>query len=222
MIAQHQYPLHLKQMYPVVVRITGLISIVLVTLFMLVFPKSAPKKVSLGTVDHIVIEQVDIPETRQITRPPPPARPSVPIESESEDIADDLTIEETTLENFEAWDAAPPPPAPEGPQVRFVRFIPYDEPPVPIGGYAAIQRNVEYPEIAREAGIEGTVIIQAFVDKKGRVTQTVVLSGLPNTGLNEAAMDAIRKTRFKPAKQRDRAVGVWISIPVNFKLRTNS
>ncbi len=219
MVTQHRYPLHLKQMYPVVVRITGLISIALVTLFMLIFPKSLPKNVSLGTADQIVIEQVDIPETRQITRPPPPARPSVPIESESEDIADDLTIEETTLENFEAWDEAPPPPAPEGPQVR---FIPYDEPPEPIGGYAAIQRNVEYPEIAREAGIEGTVIIQAFVDKRGRVTQTVVLSGLPNTGLNEAAMEAIRKTRFKPAKQRDRAVGVWISIPVNFKLRTNS
>ena len=38
-------------------------------------------------------------------------------------------------------------------------------------------------------------------------------------GLNEAAMEAIRRTRFHPAKQRERAVGVWISIPVNFKLK---
>jgi protein TonB len=46
-----------------------------------------------------------------------------------------------------------------------------------------------------------------------------VLQGIPNTGLNEAAMAAIKKTRFKPAQQRDRPVGVYISIPVNFKLK---
>ena len=81
-------------------------------------------------------------------------------------------------------------------------------------------RNIIYPEIAQEAGIEGTVVIQAFVDKKGKVTDTVVLKGIPNTGLDEAAITAIRKTKFKPAKQRDRDVGVWISIPVYFRLKS--
>jgi protein TonB len=95
-----------------------------------------------------------------------------------------------------------------------VRFIPYDEPPKPLTPI-----NPEYPEIAQEAGIEGTVIIQVFVDEKGRVKETIVLKGIPNTGLDEAAIEAIRKTRFKPAKQRERPVGVWISIPVNFKLQ---
>ncbi len=73
--------------------------------------------------------------------------------------------------------------------------------------------------MAQQAGIEGSVIVQAFVDAKGRVTETVILKGIPNTGLNEAAAEAIRRTRFHPAKQRDRPVGVWISIPVNFKLK---
>ena len=123
-------------------------------------------------------------------------------------------MDDFEFDDFEAWDAPPPPP--EGPRVK---FIPYDDPPEPIGGYAAIQRNVQYPEIAQEAGIEGTVIVQAFINKSGKVTDAVILKGIPNTGLDEAAMDAIRKTRFRPAKQRDRAVGVWISIPVNFKLR---
>jgi len=77
----------------------------------------------------------------------------------------------------------------------------------------------KYPEIAKEAGIEGTVIVQAFVDKKGRVKETIILKGIPNTGLDEAAITAIRKTRFVPAKQRERAVGVWISIPVHFRLK---
>ena len=48
---------------------------------------------------------------------------------------------------------------------------------------------------------------------------TLVLKGIPNTGLDEAAVTAIKKTRFRPAKQRERAVGVWISIPVNFRLK---
>ena len=76
-----------------------------------------------------------------------------------------------------------------------------------------------YPEIAQEAGIEGVVVVQAVIDQKGRVKETIILKGIPNTGLDEAAMEAIRKTRFRPAKQRERSVGVWISIPVNFKLK---
>lgn len=102
---------------------------------------------------------------------------------------------------------------------KSLRFIHHDEPPIPIGGYAAIQRNIIYPEIAQEARIEGTVVISAFVDENGEVTELTVLKGVPGTGLDEAAMKAVRKTRFKPAKQGDRAIGVWISIPVNFQLK---
>ncbi len=162
----------------------------------------------LDEANQIIIEQIDIPQTQQLELPPPPARPSVPIESEDEDLADDLTIEETDLGSFEAWDAPPPP---EGPRVK---FIPYDDPPKPL-----TRIKPKYPEIAQEAGIEGTVIVQVFVDKKGRVKETIILKGIPNTGLDEAAIAAIRKTRFLPAKQRERAVGVWISIPVNFRLK---
>lgn len=207
----------LKFVNPIVVRVTGIIAIGIIVSGMLIVPRFVAEIVDLGTPDQIIITMDDIPQTQQFNRPPPPARPAIPVESESEDIAEDVTIEETDLDDFIAWDDAPPPPD-AGPRVK---FIPYDDPPVPIGGYGAIQRNVIYPDIAREAGIEGTVIIQAFVDDKGRVKDTVVLSGIPNTGLDEAAAEAIRKTRFKPAKQRERPVGVWISIPVNFKLRSS-
>jgi len=76
-----------------------------------------------------------------------------------------------------------------------------------------------YPEVAQEGGIEGVVVVQAFIDETGRVKETLILTGVPNSGLNEAAMESIRKTRFRPAKQREKPVGVWISIPVNFKLK---
>jgi len=162
------------------------------------------------------IESYEIPpETQQFEKPPPPARPSVPIESESEDVDEDLTIEETDLEEFQQMDEPPPPPE------NAVRIIAYDEPPEPAGGYAQIQKNVVYPEIAREAGIEGTVIVQAQIGKDGTVRATKILKGIPKTGLDEAAVDAIKRTTWKPAFQRDKPVTVWISIPVVFRLKSN-
>ena len=200
--------LSLKFKYPLIIRLATLFSIIILILTFLIYPRY------LGLLEledfelqEIIIE--NIPQTQQIEKPPPPARPSVPVESEDEDIADDLTIEETDLDSFEAWDAPPPPP--EGPRVK---FIPYDDPPQPLSSIKPV-----YPEIAQEAGIEGTVVVQVFVDKKGRVQDTLILKGIPNTGLDEAAVKAIKKTRFRPAKQRERAVGVWISIPVNFRLK---
>ena len=200
--------LSLKLRFPFIIRVTGLLSIILLISLFFVLPRFTGEGVQ-EHYDQIIIEQIDIPQTQQIERPPPPARPSIPIESEDEDLADDLTIEETDLSDFEAWDAPPPPPS--GTQVK---FIPYDDPPVPLTPI-----RPKYPEIAQEAGIEGTVFIQAFIDRQGRVIETTLIIGIPNTGLDEAAIEAIRKTRFRPARQRERAVGVWISIPVNFKLK---
>lgn len=199
----------IKFLYPLVVRITGLLGIVLLIAAFLIFPRFV-NTAEIEQEVQIVIEQIDIPETQQFDRPPPPSRPSVPVESESEDIADDITLDEFSLDEFESWDAPPPPP--EGPRVK---FIPYDDAPVPLSPI-----RPKYPEIAQEAGIEGTVVVQVFVDEKGRVKDTVILKGIPNTGLDEAAVEAIRNTRFKPAKQRERAVAVWISIPVNFRLKS--
>ena len=208
MISEHTSVSSIKFTYPVIIRLSTLFSIILLILTFLIYPRNLGL-IALEDVElqEIIIE--NIPQTQQIEKPPPPARPSVPVESEDEDIADDLTIEETDLDSFEAWDAPPPPP--EGPRVK---FIPYDDPPQPLSSIRPV-----YPEIAQEAGIEGTVVVQVFVDKKGRVQDTLVLKGIPNTGLDEAAVTAIKKTRFRPAKQRERAVGVWISIPVNFRLK---
>ena len=200
--------LSLKNQFQFIIRITGLFSVITLVLLFYFLPRFTTEILE-QEFNQIIIEQIDIPQTQQIERPPPPARPSIPIESEDEDLADDITIEETDLGDFEAWDAPPPPPS--GPQVR---FIPYDDPPFPLTPI-----RPKYPEIAQEAGIEGTVYIQAFIDVKGRVKELKVIKGIPNTGLDEAAIEAIRKTRFRPAKQRERPVGVYISIPVNFKLK---
>ena len=203
---RHTNPLKIK--YPIIIRLTTLIGIILVILNFLIFPRFI-NTLSFETVDQLIIENIDIPQTQQIDNTPPPARPSIPVPSDDEDIADDLTLDELDFDDFSNMDAPPPPPS--GPKVV---FIPYDDPPVAMTPIRPI-----YPEIAQEAGIEGVIVVQAFIDEKGRVKETQILKGVPNTGLDEAAMDAIRKTRFKPAKQRERSVGVWISIPVNFRLK---
>ena len=203
---RHTNPLKLK--YPIIIRLTTLIGIVLVILNFLIFPRFV-NTLSFETVDQLIIENIDIPQTQQIDNTPPPARPSIPVPSDDEDIADDLTLDELDFDDFSNMDAPPPPPS--GPKVV---FIPYDDPPVAMTPIRPV-----YPEIAQEAGIEGVIVVQAFIDEKGRVKETQILKGVPNTGLDEAAMNAIRKTRFKPAKQRERSVGVWISIPVNFRLK---
>ena len=198
----------LKAKYPIVIRLTSLMGIGLVILNFLVFPRFG-NSLEFDDVEQIIIENIDIPQTQQIDNTPPPARPSIPVPSDDEDIAEDLTLDELDFDDFSNLDAPPPPPS--GPKVV---FIPYDDPPVAMSPIRPV-----YPEIAQEAGIEGVVVVQAFIDEKGRVKETLILKGVPNTGLDEAAMEAIRKTRFRPAKQRERAVGVWISIPVNFKLK---
>ena len=198
----------LKEQYSTVTRIGAVLACLLGLLSFYGLQRFDPD-IDIESEGQIIIENIEIPETQQFETPPPPARPSIPIESEDEDLADDLTIEETDLDNFDAWDAPPPPPS--GPQFK---FIPYDDPPRPITPIKPV-----YPDIAQEAGIEGQVLIQCFIDKTGRVKETIVIKGVPNTGLNESAVAALRKTRFRPARQRENPVGVWVTIPINFKLQ---
>ena len=80
-------------------------------------------------------------------------------------------------------------------------------------------RNVIYPDIAIIAGIQGTVLVRVFVQADGKVSEATVVDGLDGTGLNEAAIEALKKTKFKPAKQRDVPIGVYISIPVRFSFK---
>lgn len=99
-------------------------------------------------------------------------------------------------------------------------LVAVDEMPEPIGGIAAIQRNIKYPEIARRAGIEGKVYILAYIDENGNVTKTTVLKGIGG-GCDEAAINAIKKVKFIPGRQGGKPVKVQVSIPVIFKLSDN-
>ena len=96
-------------------------------------------------------------------------------------------------------------------------FVAVEEQPVVLS-----QPSPRYPEIARKAGIEGKVWVKVLVDKNGNVKDAMVLkdSGT-NAGFEEAAVDAAKQSKWKPAMQNKQPVAVWVSYEIKFQLRGN-
>lgn len=96
-------------------------------------------------------------------------------------------------------------------------FVAVEESPQPIGGLAAIQNKIVYPIAAKRQGIQGKVLIQAIIDENGNVAKAKIIKGI-GSGCDEAALDAVKSSKFTPGKQRGRNVRVQIKIPIVFKL----
>ncbi|MGB8658501.1 MAG: TonB family protein [Candidatus Zixiibacteriota bacterium] len=94
-------------------------------------------------------------------------------------------------------------------------LVPYDESPVPLS-----EGEYEYPPLARQAGIEGTVWIKALVDKNGDVRDAFVFkpSGT-SLGFEEEAKQGAFKIKYKPAISNHQPVAVWVVYAVCFKLK---
>jgi protein TonB len=91
-------------------------------------------------------------------------------------------------------------------------FVPFDELPVLL----SVEPPV-YPEIVRDAGIDGTVMVQVLVGKDGKVKKAQAVEG-PEV-LHTAAVKAAKTALFKPALQGTSPVEVWVMIPVTFQLQ---
>jgi len=73
-----------------------------------------------------------------------------------------------------------------------------------------------YPDMAREASVDGTVLVQALVGKDGKVKDTKVVKSIPM--LDAAAVAAVKQWVFKPALSNNKPVAVWVAVPVRFTL----
>jgi protein TonB len=185
------------------------VTLIILILFLYSFKKFEAGYVLEKTVD-VKIETIEIPQTEQINRPPPPARPSIPIASEDEDIPDELTIDETEIDFSQPIDDAPPPPPEE--EEPIVEFYALSDKPEVIN-----RVEPTYPDLARKAGIEGMVVVKVLIGTKGDVEKVEVVKSHPM--LDDAAMAAAKLFKFKPGKQRDRFVKVWMTIPFTFRLK---
>jgi protein TonB len=193
--------------------------IITITLFIVAF-RFSPKEVKLSVdvfqpQDIIKIE--DIINTVQKPKiPNPPARPKI-IEASIEDITDDVELDNVDID-VDALLTQPPPPDPPKVVDEDAHFIWIEEMPQPIGGLKAMQEKVYYTEIAIRTGIEGTVVIEALIDKDGNVIDAIIFRDIGG-GLGESALNAVRVTKFNPGKQRGKPVKVKVTIPIQFVLK---
>lgn len=117
---------------------------------------------------------------------------------------ENIIIEAPEEENIVIEDDALPPPD---------AFVAYEIEPKPITPISP-----EYPELARKAGIEGTVWVKILIDKRGDVRDAQILRGI-GAGLDEAAIEALRNTKYTPAIQNNQPVAVWVAQRIIFNLR---
>ena len=80
------------------------------------------------------------------------------------------------------------------------------------------QAKPHYPEVARLAQVEGTVIVKVLVGVDGTVEQAAIVQGV-HPLLNNAALKAARQCVFVPGQQRQIKVRTWVAVPYNFRLR---
>jgi protein TonB len=88
-------------------------------------------------------------------------------------------------------------------------FVYYEDPPAPV-----TRVEPSYPEMAREAQIQGRVVLHVLVGKDGRVKNVKVMRSV--TMLDGAAVDAVKRWVFKPALSNNKPVAVWVEVPVDF------
>ncbi len=179
--------------------------------------------VDLGAVKDEFEDVMEIPPTEQPPPPPPkiqqPEIVEVPDEEEiEEEIEIDLDVEiteETQIEEM-VFEEAPEE------EVADEIFTVVEEQPTPQGGmqafYQYVQKNLKYPSQARRMGIEGKVFVQFVVGTDGSISEVQAIKGI-GAGCDEEAVRVLKGApKWKPGKQRGRAVKVRMVLPITFQL----
>ncbi|MBQ7751117.1 MAG: energy transducer TonB [Bacteroidales bacterium] len=180
-------------------------------------------------------EMADVEEMvaiQQETPPPPPETPNIPVLSDVIDIVDDeikvddvfQTLEDDASLGVDIVDYREEEVVEEEVEEEAIPFQLVEEKPSFNGGDANefskwVNSRLVYPEIAKENGVQGRVTLQFTVENDGRVTNVRVLRGVDESLDKEAVRVVSSSPKWKPGKQRDRAVKVTYTFPVIFQLR---
>ena len=180
---------------------------------------------------EILVEE-EIISTNMETPPPPPAAPKIPVLSDQIDIVDDeievnddlfMNLEDDSNMGVEIMEYVEVTEE-EVVEEEAIPFQLVEEKPSFQGGDANqfskwVNSRLQYPEIAKENGVQGRVTLQFTVEKDGTVTKVRVLRGVDPSLDKEAVRVVSMSPKWKPGKQRDRAVPVTYTFPVIFQLR---
>ena len=177
--------------------------------------------------EFIFEEEMDIQQTSQETPPPPPPPQVQEVEALNvvEDDKEVESIEVNTEDDKEVEVViAAPVEAPVEEEEEEVVFVVVESMPEFPGGQQALfkylSENVKYPVIAQENGIQGRVICQFVVNKDGSIVEVEVVRSGGDPSLDKEAIRVIKSMpKWKPGKQRGKAVRVKYTVPVNFKLQ---
>ncbi len=89
--------------------------------------------------------------------------------------------------------------------------------PKPVGGMAAVYKNLIYPESARESHLEGKVYLLVYVNSSGAVDKVSVIKGI-GMGCDQAAEKAIQEISFTPGENNGKNVNVKLAVSIMFQL----
>ena len=92
-----------------------------------------------------------------------------------------------------------------------------DQMPEVEGGLGSVYKHIEYPSLAKNNKTEGRVFIKFIVDENGNVRSPEILKDI-GSGCGEAAIEGIKKVRFKPGIHQGKKVKVYFTMPINFQL----
>lgn len=182
-------------------------------------------KYEVADMEFAFEEELDIQQTQQETTPPPPPPPVKEVEvlNVVEDDVETETIEISSEDNDADTVVIAPPVQAEEEEEEVVFVIVETMPEFPGGQQALfkyLSENVKYPAIAQENGIQGRVICQFVVNKDGAIVDVEVVRSGGDPSLDKEALRVIKSMpKWKPGKQRGKAVRVKYTVPVNFRLQ---
>ena len=208
----------------------GLIVSLLIVFIAFEWTQEEVKVSNLEDTTQVITEEEIIPITQE-TPPPPPSAPKIPILSDQIDIVDDeieldddmfMNLEDDASIGVEIMDYVEV--EEEVVEEEAIPFQLVEEKPSFQGGDANqfskwVNSRLVYPEMAKENGVQGRVTLQFTVEKDGSVTKVKVLRGVDPSLDKEAVRVVSMSPKWKPGKQRDRAVPVTYTFPVIFQLR---
>ena len=189
------------------------------------------KEVALLQDNTMIDDEDDILAIPQDTPPPAPEAPSLPMLSDELEIVDDDVTVDLDFQSLDDTDM--PVDIQEYVRQEVVEddveeealpFVTVEQKPTFNGGDANdfakwVNSRLVYPEMAKENGVEGRVVLQFTIGKDGRLQDVKVLNSPDESLAREAVRVVSSSPKWEPGRQRDRAVKVSYTFPVIYRLR---